>query len=153
MKRRTTAPAAPVNVKPQLDRREREACSAFFFATCSGEAKRPKPGTVDPLWLRLGMRASNKRARAGWAVSSPILDASLRRSPENDPSLPGPGWLREVYVYRDRDLVTLPGTLARIEARRAARVDAEPPKQRQQAAAPALAAPAVAQLDLFGVAA
>ena len=118
--RRTTKPQAelkPVYVRPELDRIERAAASAWRRAAYRGERHRPKPGDFDPLWLRLGMRANLIEARAGWVVSNPLFDQDLRRNPRNDPSLPGPGWLREVYRWKARELVTLPGVRAVIAAR------------------------------------
>lgn len=115
----------PVYVRPQLDRHERAAERAWRSAAYRGERHRPKPGDFDPLWLRLGMRANLIQARAGWVVSNPLYDQSLRRRPDTDPSLPGSAWLREVYRWNDRDLVTLPGVLAVIEARLAVLREAE----------------------------
>jgi hypothetical protein len=119
MRRTKPLPELPrIYVKPDLERREREAARAWFVATCSGDRKRPAPDTVDPLWLRLGLRANRIKQRAGWVVSSPILSDSLDRNPLEDPSLPGPGWLREVYRLHDgRTLCVLPRTRAAIEER------------------------------------
>ena len=116
MKSKRALPELPrVYVRPELEPREREARRAWFVATCSGERQRPRSDTVDPLWMRLGLRATLISQRAGWVVSSPILSDSLDRHPENDPSLPGPGWLREVYRYRDGvELCVLPGVRTRI---------------------------------------
>ena len=146
-RRRKPLPELPrVYVRPQFDRRQGQAMRDFFVATCSGERHRPAPDTVDPLWMRLGMRCSLIRARAGWVISSPIYSDSLDRHPEDDPSLPGPGWLREVYRWRDgRTLCVLPGVRAKIERRlEALRLAEEAPLQ----VAPAPKASAV-QADLF----
>lgn len=154
MRKRKPLPELPrVYAKPNLDRRQREACRAWFVATCSGERKRPQPGSVDPLWMRLGMRANLIRQRAGWVVSNPQYSDSLDRHPENDPSLPGPGWLREVYRWRDgRELCVLPGARAVIEARLRQLREAEEFQQRpgQHPSAPGAPEPASAeQMDLF----
>ena len=140
MQRKKPLPELPrIYVKPQLGRREREARRAWIVATCSGERARPAPDTVDPLWLRLGLRASLIQQRAGWVISSPLLSDSLDRNPENDPSLPGPGWLREVYRWRDgRTLCLLPRTRAAIEERlRPIREAEELQQQRMRAPTPA----------------
>jgi hypothetical protein len=120
MRRKKPLPELPrIYVKPEMERREREAYRAWFVATCSGKRERPAPDTVDPLWMRMGLRASLTQQRAGWVVSSPILSDSLDRNPLEDPSLPGPGWLREVYRWWDgRTLCVLPRTRAEIEERR-----------------------------------
>lgn len=145
-RRKKPLPELPrVYVRPQLDRRQREACRAFFVATCSGDKKRPASGTVDPLWLRWGMRASLIQQRAGWVISSPTYSDSLDRHPEHDPSLPGPVWLQHVYRY-DRDLCVMPRTLAVIEARMEERRRREMPPQ--PAEQPRLE-PVTAQADLF----
>lgn len=95
----------------------RDWCRAAF----RGDRHRPKPGDYDPLWLRLGLRMQLIDSRAGWVVSNPILDQVLRRSPGIDPSLPGIGWLREVYrSHKHRCLVTLDGTRGLIEKKIAA---------------------------------
>jgi hypothetical protein len=79
------------------------------------------------------------KQRAGWVISSPLLSDSLDRNPENDPSLPGPGWLREVYRWRDgRTLCLLPRTRAAIEERlRPIREAEELQQQRMRAPTPA----------------
>jgi len=106
----------PVYVRPTFDRHERAAARAWRRAAYCGPRHRPKPGDFDPLWLRLGLRATLIDSRAGWVVSNPIYDASLRRNPHNDPSLPGPGWLWEVYRHHaHRGLVTLPSARRAIE--------------------------------------
>lgn len=150
MKRRKPQPELPrIYVRPQLERRQRAACRAFVAATCSGERHRPKPGTFDPLWLRLGMRAMLANARAGWVVSNPLYSDTLDRCPQIDPSLPGPGWLQEVYRYRDgRELCVLPWTRAVISARLEVLPQAED-RQRLGRGEPADEAPAVPQLELF----
>lgn len=135
----------PVYVPPNLDSYQRAAARDWRRAACGDERKRPKRGEFDPLWLRLGLRAKLIDDRAGWVVSNPLLDQTLRRSPQLDPSLPGPGWLREVYRWRDCDLVTLPGTLAVIEQRIAVLRAAEEAWQSPRRAEPA------AQADLFEV--
>lgn len=141
MRRKKPLPELPrIYVKPELERREREACHAWFVATCSGDRKRPAPYTVDPLWMRLGLRANLIKQRAGWVVSSPILSNSLDRNPLEDPSLPGPGWLREVYRWWDgRSLCLLPRTRAAIEERRRPlRVPEERARQATREQAPSL---------------
>jgi hypothetical protein len=125
----------PVYVRPQLDRRQRAAASAYRKAAYSGDRHRPEPGDFDPLWLRLGLRACLIENRAGWVVSNPLYDQDLRRQPKNDPSLPGPGWLREVYRWSTRQLVTLPGVLAEIEARLQEKRELEQPHQQKDAEA------------------
>jgi hypothetical protein len=144
MTRRKPLPMlAPIYVRPQLDRRQRAAARAWRDAAYSGQRHRPAPGTFDPLELRAGMRVNNIEQRAGWVVSNPLYDETLTRCPQIDPSLPGPGWLREVYrSHKSRSLVMLPRTLAVVEARTAA--------ARPAPAAPTTeAAPAVDQLELF----
>ncbi len=150
MKRRKPAPELPrIYVRPTLERRQREACRAFVAATCSGERHRPKPGTVDPLWLRLGLRARLVQARAGWVVSNPLYSDTLDRHPHFDPSLPGPGWLQEVYRYRDgRELCVLPWTRAAISVRLERLRQAED-LQRMGGGGPIEAAPVEPQLELF----
>lgn len=114
----TQAELKPVYVRPEFDRQHRAAERDWRAAAYCGERHRPKPGQFDPLWLRLGMRVNMVEARAGWVVSNPLYDETLRRRPDMDPSLPGPGWLHEVYRWKKyRDLVTLPGVRAVIEAR------------------------------------
>lgn len=143
MRRRTKQPElAPIYVRPTLERRERAAASDYRKAAYSGDRHRPKPGDFDPLWLRLGLRACMVMNRAGWVVSNPLYDQDLRAKPQNDPSLPGPGWLREVYRWHTRELVALPGVLAVIEARLAPLRAAEERAQREMSkpAAPAQAA-------------
>lgn len=119
MKRRRNAQPElrPVYVRPNLDSRERAAQRDFCRAAYRGERHRPKPGDFDPLWFRLGLRMSQIDSRAGWVVSNPLFDQQLRRQPLTDPSLPGPGWLREVYRWRYFDLVTLPGVRREIGRR------------------------------------
>ncbi len=133
MRKRKPLPELPrIYVKPIIERRDSDAGRAFVAATCSGEKKRPAPDTVDPLWMRLGMRATLIRQRAGWVVSSPQYSDSLDRHPENDPSLPGPGWLRELYRYRDgRELCMLPGVRALVEERRRPLREAEERQQKE----------------------
>ena len=146
MRRRAVqAELKPVYVRPELDRRYRAALCDWRKAAYCDARKRPKRGEFDPLWLRLGMRACLIENRAGWVVSNPLYDQDLRRSPRNDPSLPGPGWLREVYRFSTRDLVTMPGVHAAIEARLAPLREAEAAQQRAAAAA-RMPAP---QQDLF----
>lgn len=146
MRRRTDqAELQPIYVRPQLDSRQRAAARDWRQAAYTGDRNRPKRGEFDPLWLRLGMRACLIENRAGWVVSNPLYDQDLRRSPRNDPSLPGPGWLREVYRFSTRDLVTMPGVHANIEARLAPLREREAAQQR---AAKAARTPA-AQQDLF----
>lgn len=125
-RRKPQEPARPVFVKPVFSRREREAMRDWREAAYRGERNRLRPGKFDPLWLRLGLRMHTIQERAGWAVSNPLYDANLRRNPASDPSLPGSGWLREVYLwYANPGLVTMPRTRAAIEARRAALCAAE----------------------------
>lgn len=146
MRRRAVqAELKPVYVRPELDRRYRAALCDWRKAAYCDARKRPKRGEFDPLWLRLGMRACLIENRAGWVVSNPLYDQSLRASPRQDPSLPGPGWLREIYRWRDRDLVTLPGVLAVIEARLAPLREAEGAQQRMTSAT----RPMPRQHDLF----
>jgi hypothetical protein len=115
----------PVYVQPIFTRRERAALREFRRAAYAGERHRPQPGDFDPLWLRLGLRASTVNARAGWVVNNPLFDQTLRQSPHTDPSLPGPGWLREVYGWQYFDLVTLPECRSEIERRHQERRHAE----------------------------
>lgn len=118
MRRRVKqAELQPVYVRPVFERREREARAAFRAVAYSADRirKAAVPG-VDPLWMRLGLRACMVDNRAGWVVSNPFYDETLRRVPSIDPSLPGPGWLREVY-RSNRDLAALPGVRAAIDAR------------------------------------
>lgn len=136
-----------VYVRPTLDRQHREASRDFFNATCRGKRYRPPPGTFDPLWLRLGMRANLITHRAGWVVSNPLYSDSLDRHPDNDPSLPGHGWLREVYRSCDRDLCVLPGVLATIEGRLEQLRGAE--TRQQQAGGRRARAAVPAQLELL----
>jgi hypothetical protein len=150
MRRKKPLPELPrIYVKPELERREREASRAWFVATCSGDRNRPAPDTVDPLWMRLGLRANLIKQRAGWVVSSPILSDSLDRNPLEDPSLPGPGWLREVYRWRDgRSLCLLPRTRAAIEERRRPLREAEERAQ-QATREPAPSLTQARQLELL----
>lgn len=111
------AKLGPIYVRPQLDRVQRAAASDWRKAAYQGDRAKPKIGDFDPLWLRLGMRVNLIENRAGWVVSNPLYDQDLRRNPRNDPSLPGPAWLREVYRWRDYDIVTLPSARAAIDAR------------------------------------
>ena len=123
MARRRIAQAElmPVYVRPQFDRRERAALRDWRSAMYRGDRHLPKPGNFDPLWLRMGMRMHEIESRAGWVDSNPLLDEDLRRKPANDPSLPGRGWLREVYVFwRGQQFTTLPGVRALLLARRQA---------------------------------
>jgi hypothetical protein len=123
----------------------RDWCRAAF----RGDRHRPKPGDYDPLWLRLGLRMQLIDSRAGWVVSNPILDQVLRRNPGTDPSLPGIGWLREVYrSHKQRSLVTLDGTRGLIEERIAAlrAIDEVPVTD----AAPKVSPPEFPQQTLFG---
>lgn len=119
MARRSSSQAKlePIYVRPQLDRVQSAAASDWRKAAYRGDRNRPKLGEFDPLWLRMGMRANLILNRAGWVVSNPLYDQDLRRNPKNDPSLPGPAWLREVYRWSDRDLVTLPSARAAMDAR------------------------------------
>lgn len=119
MRRRSTdqAELQPVYVRPVLDRLQRAAARDYRRAAYRGDRNKPKRGDFDPLWLRLGLRVCMIENRAGWVVSNPLYDQSLRANPRNDPSLPGPGWLREVYRWKTRELVALPGVLVVIEAR------------------------------------
>jgi hypothetical protein len=118
----------PVYVRPTFDARERAAKRDWCRAAYRGDRYRPKPGDFDPLWLRLGLRMKLIEDRAGWVVSNPIYDQSLRRVPQHDPSLPGPGWLWKVYRwYKARGLVTLPRTSYAIERRLAALRAADEP--------------------------
>jgi hypothetical protein len=116
-------------VAPQLDRPQRAACRDYRRVAFGDPRKRPAAADFDPLWLRLGMRAFLVEQRAGWVVNNPMFDETLRRRPDMDPSLPGPGWLREVYRWRSYGLVTLPGVRARIDARLAALRAKEMPTQ------------------------
>lgn len=119
-RRRSTAQAElqPVYVRPTFDRHERAAKRDFERAAYGDPRRAPKPGEFDPLWMRLGLRASKVDARAGWVVSNPLYDQSLRRNPTSDPSLPGPGWLMEVYrFHRYRALVLLPSVRAALDER------------------------------------
>lgn len=132
MARRKTQPVLqPIYVRPTFDARQRAAKRAFCNAAYRGERHRPKAGDFDPLWLRLGLRVQMIESRAGWVVSNPLYDESLCRDPSHDPSLAGPGWLREVYRWKYRDLVTLPGVHSlldrRVEALRAAETQEAPP--------------------------
>lgn len=125
----------PIYVRPDLSQRERVAKRDYCRAAFRDDRHRPKRGQFDPLWLRLGMRAHLVEQRAGWVVNNPDYDQILRRRPDMDPSLPGVGWLREVYRWRTHDLVTLPGTCAEIEARlerlRAAEMATQAPGREQ----------------------
>lgn len=146
MRRRTVqAELKPIYVRPQLDRRQRAAARDWRQAAYMGDRQRPKRGEFDPLWLRLGMRACLIENRAGWVVNNPLYDQALRAKPQNDPSLPGPAWLREVYRWHTRELVALPGVLAVIESRLAPLREAEAAQQRATAAARTQAP----QQDLF----
>lgn len=145
MTRRKPLPMlAPIYVRPQLDCRQRAASRAWRAAAYSGQRNRPAPGTFDPLELRAGMRANNIEQRDGWVVSNPLYDQTLARNPELDCSLPGPGWLWDVYRGGYRDLVMLPRTLAVVEARTAAARPAPAAEQPVQAEAPG-------QLEMFHV--
>jgi hypothetical protein len=102
------------------------------------------------LWMRLGMRAYFVHARAGWVVSNPIYSDSLDRHPGNDPSLPGPGWLREVYGCHDGlALCVLPGVHATIEDRRRPLREAEERQQRNGGSLDLPADELAGQLELF----
>ena len=143
--RATQAELAPVYVQPTFDARERAAKRAWCAAAYRGDRYRPGPGDFDPLWLRLGLRMSQIESRAGWVVSNPLLDQSLRRNPSGDPSLPGVAWLREVYGFRKHcDLVTLPGVRGVIERRLQAL------RRAQGLVDQAVAAPPRPQRELFG---
>jgi hypothetical protein len=149
MKRRRNAQPElrPVYVQPTFDSRERAARRDWRNAAYRGPRHRPKPGEFDPLWLRLGLRMSLIDSRAGWVVSNPIFDQSLRRNPQHDPSLPGPGWLYELYRhYAHRDLVLLTGARSAIQRRLDALRAAE-----ESEGAPALpkACPDTSQQSLF----
>jgi hypothetical protein len=128
----------PVYVQPTFDSRERTAKRDWCRAAYRGDRYRPKPGDFDPLWLRLGLRMNLIEQRAGWVVSNPLYDESLRRAPAHDPSLPGPGWLWEVYRWhKTLSLVTLPSARCAIERRLAAlRAAEEPAAMPTQAAVP-----------------
>lgn len=146
MTRRKPLPMlAPIYVRPQLDRRQRAAARAWRDAAYSGQRNRPAPGTFDPLEMRAGMRVNNIEARAGWVVSNPLYDQTLTRCPQLDPSLPGLGWLRDVYRSGYRGLVMLPRTLAVVEARLAAIVAARAAPAAEQPAQ----AEALGQLEMF----
>ncbi|MGQ2992741.1 hypothetical protein [Variovorax sp.] len=109
----------PVYVRPALNRLEATAARDWCRAAYRGERHKPAPGDFDPLWLRLGMRANLIEARAGWVVSNPLYDRTLRAAPQHDPSLPGSGWLRALYQYgRHRDLAALPRTRRAVAERR-----------------------------------
>lgn len=117
-RRKPTPPLLrPVYVPPQFDRHEREALRAWRRAAYRGPRAEPKPGDFDPLLLRMGMRMHEIESRAAWVVSNPMLDETLRRSPHIDSSLPGPAWLREVYLRSARRLVALPGVRAVVDAK------------------------------------
>lgn len=82
-------------------------------------------------------------SRAGWVVSNPMYDETLRRCPRLDCSLPGWGWLHDVYYGRQRELTVLPSALAELKRRHA-------DWRSQQFPQPSNAAPAPApQGDLF----
>lgn len=133
------------------DRHQRAACRAYCRVAFGDPRNQRRPAAeFDPLWLRLGMRAHLVEQRAGWVVSNPMYDDTLRRRPDLDPSLPGPGWLREVYRWRSYGLVTLPGVRARIDARLAALRAKEMPTQSLERDPGSIKAGS--QGDLFGVA-
>ena len=137
----------PIYVRPQLDKRMRQAEREYCHAAFSGSRRRPMPGTFDPLRLRMGMRANNINQRAGWVVSNPLYDQTLSRHPHLDPSLPGPGWLREIYHSRMSSLVCLPGVAAVIAKRNAEqRLAASPPAPKPSADAEVIERD---QLELF----
>jgi hypothetical protein len=119
--RRTKAPAAParVYVAPTFDRRQREALRAYRKAAHQGVVHRANAAACsDPLELRLGLRCKRIDDRAGWVISSPLLDDTLRRNPGLDESRGGTAWLRTVYVFQ-RDLVAMPSARAAVDQRRA----------------------------------
>jgi hypothetical protein len=107
----------PIYVRPTFSRRERDDCRAWRDAAFSGERCRLKRGQFDPLQMRAGMRVWLIEQRAGWVVSSPLYDETLRRVPADDPSLPGRGWLLQLYRWQHHELVTLPGVRAVIHDR------------------------------------
>jgi len=147
MKRRAQPELQPVYVRPAFDARERAALRAWCQAAYTGDRNRPRSGEFDPLWLRLGLRAHLIDARAGWVVSNPIYDESLRSNPANDPSLPGTGWLWRVYRWhKARELAILPRARSVIEQRLAVLRAVE-----ERQANPPPAAPLIpAQQSLFG---
>lgn len=138
-----------VYVRPKLDRRAREARRDFSEAAHRGENRRPKQGEFDPLWLRLGLRNYLIEQRARWVVSNPRYSDSLKRHPENDPSLPGLHWLLEVYGFNNCDLVVSPGVLAVIEARVAAKRERERYVSPIKPSKPSEPHPTPAQAELF----
>lgn len=119
--------AAPVYVRPILDRHQKTAERAWNKAAYRGKRAIPKPGDFDPLLLRAGLRVHCITSRAGWVVSNPGYDQLLRRHPDFDPSLPGVGWLETTYRdYRYRELTMLPRTLAALKCRQD---DDRPPEE------------------------
>jgi len=103
--------------RPVLSRREQESRRRFSSA---GMLQRPAEHGWDPLEMRLGLRAERRDFRPYFAISSPLYHEILLRHPEDDDSLPGPGWLRTLYRGNRRDRLVLPGVLTMLLARRAA---------------------------------
>lgn len=148
MKRKTTqATLAPVYTRPQLPARDWQALRDFRNAAGSGK-RRAQHSQHDPLWLRQGMRAHLIHQRAGWVVSNPLYSQTLDRHPHLDPSLPGPGWLREVYRSRHSAQVTLPGCWAALHAADVVR-QAEIDRACRTTTTPEPAAAAELQLEMF----
>ena len=114
-----------IYIAPTLDARQRAAARAFAAAAYSGQRHRPARGAFDPLHLRLGLFITMVKNRAGWVVSNPLYDQTLTRHPEIDPSIPGPGWLTELYRHANADLVLLDSSRAHITARYAAAEQAQ----------------------------
>lgn len=137
----------PVYVAPTLDARQRAAARAFAAAAYSGQRHRPAHGTFDPLHMRLGLFITMVKNRAGWVVSNPGYDQVLTRHPEIDPSIPGPGWLTELYRHANADLVLLDSSRAHITARYAAAEQAQQILPPTPPAAPVVALPQ--QEELF----
>jgi hypothetical protein len=111
----------PVYVPPKLDRLDLRASRDFCNAAFRGDRAQPVRGDFDPLHMRMGMLAHERQARAGWVVSNPLLDQTLKRVPSLDSSLPGPGWLNEIYrKQRYAELVLLASSLVSLATRQAA---------------------------------
>lgn len=113
-----------------VSRREREASRRL---SASNRRANSEQTGFDPLELRLGLRTWQRENRSGYVVSNPIYDEILTRGGgKHDDSLPGVAWLRTVYHGNRRDLVTLPGVRAVLQARAKAIADQyrqpEPPK-------------------------
>ena len=81
-------------------------------------------------------------------MSNPLYSQTLDRHPHLDPSLPGPGWLREVYRSRHSAQVTLPGCWAALHAADVAR-QAEIDRACRTTTTPEPAAPVAPQLEMF----